>query len=71
MIIFGIKIITRIINDVTYGIPGSFGEILIMIVYYLTDILYGLVAYLLAVLAVSVLYDKIKKKDEDVTSSKE
>ena len=71
MIIFGIKIFTRIINDVTYGTPESAGEILIMVVYYLTDILYGIVAYLLAVLAISVLYDRIKKKDEEISPSQE
>ena len=69
MFIFGIKIFTRIINDIIYGAPDSVGEVLIMCVYYLSDILYGIVAYLLATLTISVLYDRIKKKDEEVSSS--
>lgn len=69
LFIFGIKIVTRIINDVFYGAPTSFLEVLIMCVYYLSDILYGIVAYLLAILTISMLYDRIKKKDEVLPSS--
>ena len=69
LFIFGIKIITRIINDIVYGAPSSFLEVLIMCVYYLSDILYGIVAYLLAVVAISALYDRIKKKDEEISPS--
>ena len=71
MVIFAIKVFTRLINDITYGAPASLGEVLIMCVYYLSDMLYGIVAYLLASLAISILYDRIKKKDEDISPSKD
>ncbi len=64
LLILLIKIITRIINDVTYGAPTSAGEVLLMVVYYLSDVVYGAVAYGIIVLTMVVLYEKLKKKDE-------
>ncbi len=69
MLILGIKIFTRIVNDITYGVPKSFGEVLIMCVYYISDVLYGVVAYLIAVFVISAIYERLKKKDGDVSPS--
>ncbi len=65
MLILGIKIFTRIVNDITYGVPESLGEVLIMCVYYISDIIYGVVAYLIAVCVISAVYEKLKSKDGD------
>ncbi len=67
ILICGIKIITRIINDITIGAPSSFGEILVMAVYYLSDILYGVVAYITAILVFNTIYEKLKKNDDKKT----
>ena len=64
ILILSLKLFTRIVNDVTYGAPSSIGEILLMIVYYVSDIVYGAVAYAIIVLTISLVYEKLKKKDE-------
>lgn len=66
MLIFGIKIFTRMVNDITYGAPESLGEALIMCVYYISDIIYGIVAYLIAVCVISAVYERLKIKDGDL-----
>ena len=47
ILVFAIKIFTRIVSDVTYGAPKSAGEVLIMCAYYLSDVIYGILAYLI------------------------
>ena len=64
ILILSLKLLTRVINDVTYGAPTSAGEVLLMVVYYLSDFIYGVVAYGVIVLTMSSLYEKLKKKDE-------
>ena len=63
ILILALKLFTRVINDVTYGAPTSIGEALLMVVYYVSDIIYGAVAYAIIVLVMAVIYDKLKKKD--------
>lgn len=70
-LITAIKIGTRIVNDISFGAPESFGEIMIMAVYYLSDLLYGAVAYVVALFVIHLLYEKLKKKDGDVSPSVE
>lgn len=70
-LITAIKIGTRIVNDISFGAPESFGEIMIMAVYYLSDLLYGAVAYIVALFVIHLLYEKLKKKDGDVSPSVE
>lgn len=62
-LILAIKLITRVINDISYGAPESLGEVLIMIVYYLSDVIYGAVAYFIAIFVISRFYDSVKKKN--------
>jgi hypothetical protein len=62
-LILAIKLITRIINDISYGAPESLGEVLIMIVYYLSDLIYGAVAYFIAIFVISRFYETVKKKN--------
>lgn len=64
LLILTLKLLTRVINDVTYGAPTSAGEVLLMVVYYVSDFIYGAVAYAMIVLVISVVYEKLKKKDE-------
>lgn len=40
------KIVSRIIFDAFYGAPADFSEVLVMAIYYLTDILMGLLIYI-------------------------
>jgi hypothetical protein len=62
LLILLIKLVTRVINDISYGAPESVGEVLIMVLYYLSDIIYGAVAYLISIFVISQFYEKIKKK---------
>lgn len=51
------RIFSRIITDIEIGAPSSFGEVLVMIVSYLTDIIYGIVSYIIAIFIFNLLYD--------------
>ena len=62
-LILAIKLITRIINDISYGMPESAGEVMIMVVYYLSDIIYGAIAYFIAIFIISRFYDLVKKNN--------
>ena len=64
-----IKVGTRIINDVSVGAPESFGEVMIMVVYYLSDFIYGAVAYIVAIFVISLFFERLKKKDGDLSPS--
>ena len=68
-LITAIKVGTRIINDVSVGAPESFGEVMIMVVYYLSDLIYGAVAYIVAIFVISLFFERLKKKDGDVSPS--
>ena len=65
LLIFFIRLISRVINDISYGAPQSMGEVLIMVVYYLSDALYGIVAYIVALLVFSFVYDRLAHKKTD------
>ena len=69
VLITAIKVGTRIVNDVVVGAPESFGEVMIMVVYYLSDFIYGAVAYLVALFIISLFFERLKKKDGDVSPS--
>ena len=64
------KVISRIITDIDAGAPTSFGEVMIMIVNYLTDAIYGVVAYVIAIFIFNLLYDRLTKADPTKKSSK-
>ena len=66
-----IKVAMRIFNDIDYGAPKSFGEVAEMILGYSTDVLFGIVAYVISLLVFNFLFDriKVKKTDEDTSSS--
>ena len=64
-----IKIGTRIINDVSIGAPESFGEVMIMVVYYLSDLIYGAVSYIVAIFIIHLFFESLKKKDGDLSPS--
>ena len=71
ILISAIKIFARILNDVSYGLPKSFGEVMVMIVYYLSDVIYGIAAYVIAIMIFNFVYEKTlnKKADEAEASS--
>lgn len=71
ILILAIKLLSRLLNDIAYGLPISFGEVMVMLLYYLSDILYGLAAYVTALLLFSCFYEKLnyKKTDEAIASS--
>ena len=61
IVIITFRVFSRIITDIGAGAPTSFGEVMIMIVNYLTDAVYGAVAYIIAILVFNVLYDRTTK----------
>ena len=69
VLITAIKVGTRIINDVSVGAPESFGEVMIMVVYYLSDFIYGAVAYIVAIFVINLFFERLKKKDGDLSPS--
>ena len=59
------KIISRIIFDLYYGAPGGIAELLIMIAYYLSDILIGVLVYAAMFWIFGLLYrEKTAKETE-------
>lgn len=69
LLVFAMKLLSRIANDIAYGAPTSFGEVLIMIIYYLSDLLYGLAAYVVALIVFSFLHTKTAKKADEAKAS--
>ena len=65
LLILAVHVLTRVINDIDYGMPQSAGEIFVMIAYYLSDIIYGVIAYFIALFIFTAVYDKLKKKTAD------
>ena len=65
LLISGIKIATRIISDMYYGFPKSLAEGLVMMAYYLSDMLNGLIFYTLLWL----LFNYINKKETALSKS--
>jgi len=45
VLLSAVKILSRIIFDIYYGAPTTFSEVLIMVIYYLSDILIGVLVY--------------------------
>lgn len=71
--IAGIRIGMRIVNDVIFGAPTSFGEVMVMALYYVSDLLYGILAYAAMVLIIKSVYRHLTsqnaKKAENADSS--
>lgn len=59
-ILSAVKVISRIIYDIEYGAPDGIGEILTMIVYYGSDLLIGLIFYVLSTLILGKLFRRIQ-----------
>ena len=66
IMISGIKIFTRIISDLYYGAPESLAEALIMVAYYASDLLNGVVFYTI----LWFLFSHINKKETALQNSK-
>jgi len=73
LMILIMRLFSRILNDISYGAPKSFGEVMIMVLYYASDILYGVVAYVIALITFNAVYDKLKitekETDKEISSS--
>ncbi len=71
LVIVGVKLISRILNDIQMGAPTTLPQVLVMIVYYLSDIIYGVIAYFMAMFVFSYAYDKLKLSPEDSENKEE
>ncbi len=71
LVIVGVKLISRILNDIQMGAPTSLPQVLVMIVYYLSDIIYGVIAYFMAMFVFTYAYDKLKLDKNDAENIKE
>ena len=62
------KILSRLLFDIGIGAPNDFGEVMVMFVYYLSDVLLGIVFYIFAILIFRRIFIKLqnKKKLDDV-----
>ena len=45
-------------------LPSSFGEVMIIIINYLTDAVYGFVAYIIAIILFNFIYERLIKSDK-------
>ena len=59
------KILSRLLFDIGYGAPKDFGEFLLMLAYYLSDLLLGLVFYIFAIFIFRRIFTKIDTKKLD------
>ena len=70
--VFLFRALSRLITDIGAGAPSSFGEVLIIIINYLTDAVYGVVVYIIAIFVFNLLFDaltKNKKKADEISPS--
>ena len=58
IILASLKVLSRVIFDIDYGAPESFEECLVMAVYYLSDLLIGLIFYLIASFILSRIFQE-------------
>lgn len=65
IMIIVMRIFSRILNDISIGAPKSFGEVMVMVLYYTSDILYGVVAYVIALITFNAVYDKLKVNEKE------
>ena len=64
IILSAVKIVSRIIYDLSYGAPDNAKEILTMVIYYFSDVLICVIFYALCWLLFSTLY----KRDKSLTA---
>ena len=50
-----VRVIMRIVFDVGYGAPESFDEIILMAMYYISDLMYGFLSYLIVFISVKLM----------------
>ncbi len=60
-----IKILSRIVYDVTYGAPNGLSEILIMTVYYLSDVLIAIIFYAMCLFIMKWIYNSVNVSFRD------
>ncbi|MBO7310324.1 MAG: hypothetical protein J6U86_02895 [Clostridia bacterium] len=59
-----VNIFIRIFYDISYGAPDSISEVLVMIAYYLSDVLCGIILYVLTLLNLSKIANSYKNSRE-------
>ena len=57
------RILFRLLFDIGYGAPDSFGEIILMIVFYASDLLIGIIFYCVSMLIYHQLFREKKNKE--------
>lgn len=62
IILSAVRIISRIIWDISYGAPSDAGEVLLMAAYYLSDVVIVVISYALSCLLISCLYRLYQKR---------
>ena len=65
------RILERLLSIIGIVPPSTFGEVMIIITDFLTDIIYGIVAYIIAIFIFNLLYDKLTKSENSSSSDKE
>jgi uncharacterized membrane protein len=58
------------VTDIDAGAPSSFGEVMIIAVNYLTDAIYGLVAYVIAIFIFNWLFEKLTNTSNSTAKNK-
>ena len=69
IMISGIKIVTRIVSDLYYGAPESLAEVLVMLAYYASDLLNGVIFYTLLWFLFTHIDKKENKKESALLKS--
>ncbi len=55
-----VNVFMRLFYDISYGLPSSIGEIFLMVAYYLSDILCGILLYTICLFVLAWLDKKVK-----------
>ena len=59
------KILSRLLYDFGIGAPNDFAEFLVMLAYYLSDVLLGIVFYIFAILIFRRIFAKLEKVNHE------
>ena len=63
VLLSALKVLSRLIFDIGYGAPTDIWEVLLMLVYYLSDLLIGVIFYVLSVLFLTRLFRRYGESD--------
>ena len=59
------KLILHVLGHITIGFPDGLGGVISYVLSYFTDVVYGFIAYIIALVLFSFFYDRLREKETD------